>query len=302
MPAWEQLQAMLHDDQLKAVVVIKAPLGTSSLFHELRARRNDLLLVAIQPVEDPLVMQAAADYVIDPDYYQQGVLAVRLAAESGASHLAACLTDEASWATEVLRSTILTAARAANLDLRLLKVPPGSAAGDPAVVPIELQHGRTALFWNDPGIFPALSVLAPQTGKLFMRLMPDRSRPLFSQGVRAVSELMPGGVGGKVLPAGSADTVVIWSLSHANALLQGSLGLVRALLAGSNRPERDLAEILNAGTYAGSWQVRHYPDPLSGVRSKNHLLVASVAIPGFAGLTTQDVMTVPVQELRMVKP
>jgi hypothetical protein len=79
------LVSLADDPAMKAVVACEAIPGVSEAFRRIRARRPDILLLAGQPHEDPLVIQQAADLVVDPDAFSRGYTIPWAACQMGAS-------------------------------------------------------------------------------------------------------------------------------------------------------------------------------------------------------------------------
>jgi hypothetical protein len=66
------LVSLADDPRMKVVVACEAIPGVAEGFRRIRARRPDILLLIGQPHEDPLVVQKAADLVVDPDNVSRG--------------------------------------------------------------------------------------------------------------------------------------------------------------------------------------------------------------------------------------
>ncbi|MEN6381835.1 MAG: DUF3798 domain-containing protein, partial [Rectinema sp.] len=60
------------DPLMKAIIVNNAIPGTAEAFKRVRARRPDILLLAGEPHEDPLVIQEAADLAVSNDFVSRG--------------------------------------------------------------------------------------------------------------------------------------------------------------------------------------------------------------------------------------
>ncbi len=64
--------AFADDPLMKAIVVNQAIPGTTEAFKRVRAKRADILLLAGEPHEDPLVIQSAADLALSADFVSRG--------------------------------------------------------------------------------------------------------------------------------------------------------------------------------------------------------------------------------------
>ena len=77
----------LADDPLmKAIVIAEAVSGTAEAFKRVREKRPDILLFAGLPMEDPNVIDAAADVVCETDGVARGYLIIHSAKEMGAKN------------------------------------------------------------------------------------------------------------------------------------------------------------------------------------------------------------------------
>ena len=66
------LVALADDPLMKVVVTCQALPGVTEAYKRIRAKRPDILLFAALPHEDPLVIQKAADLVLDTDFVSIG--------------------------------------------------------------------------------------------------------------------------------------------------------------------------------------------------------------------------------------
>lgn len=78
------LVSLADDPQMKVVVVCQAIPGVAEAFLRIRARRPDILLLAGLPHEDPLVIQRAANLVVDTDNVSRGYTIPWAARQMGA--------------------------------------------------------------------------------------------------------------------------------------------------------------------------------------------------------------------------
>jgi hypothetical protein len=75
----------LADDSLMKVIVINEGVpGTTEAFKRVKAKRPDILCLVGNPQEDPLVIQSAADFVIDNNFVARGYNMVLVAKQLGA--------------------------------------------------------------------------------------------------------------------------------------------------------------------------------------------------------------------------
>ena len=66
------LVALSDDPLMKVIVTCNALPGVAEAYRRIREKRPDILLLAALPAEDPLVIQKAADLVIDADFLSRG--------------------------------------------------------------------------------------------------------------------------------------------------------------------------------------------------------------------------------------
>jgi len=79
-----QITSLADDPLMKAVVVNQSIPGTAEAFKRIREKRPDILLLAGEPHEDPLVIQAAADLAMSADFISRGYTIIWAAKQLGA--------------------------------------------------------------------------------------------------------------------------------------------------------------------------------------------------------------------------
>ena len=79
-----QILGLSDDPLMKAIVVNQAIPGTTEAFRKVRERRPDILLIAGEPHEDPLVIESAADLAVNSDFVARGYLIIHTAKALGA--------------------------------------------------------------------------------------------------------------------------------------------------------------------------------------------------------------------------
>lgn len=75
---------MASDPSVKAIIFCQAVPGTAAAFEMIREQRDDILLIAGLPQEDPAIMSEIADIVVDTDNLRRGETIMELAHEMGA--------------------------------------------------------------------------------------------------------------------------------------------------------------------------------------------------------------------------
>ena len=79
-----QIVALADDPLLKAIVVNQSIPGTAEGLKRVREKRPEILLLAGEPHEDPLVIEAAADLALNSDFISRGYTIIWAAKELGA--------------------------------------------------------------------------------------------------------------------------------------------------------------------------------------------------------------------------
>ncbi|MGL5918617.1 MAG: DUF3798 domain-containing protein [Cetobacterium sp.] len=80
-----QMVSLADDPKMKAIVVAEAIPGTVEAFRRIREKREDILLIANSPHEDPEMIGEVSDLVVNPDNIARGYLIVKAAKEMGAN-------------------------------------------------------------------------------------------------------------------------------------------------------------------------------------------------------------------------
>jgi hypothetical protein len=76
--------SLADDPLMKAIIVNQAIPGTTEGFKRIKAKRPDILLLAGEPHEDPLVIESAADMAVNSDYVSRGYTIIWAAKQLGA--------------------------------------------------------------------------------------------------------------------------------------------------------------------------------------------------------------------------
>jgi hypothetical protein len=76
--------SLADDPLMKAIIINQAVPGSTEAFKRVRAKRPEILLIAGEAHEDPLVIESAADLVTNADYVSRGYTIIWAAKELGA--------------------------------------------------------------------------------------------------------------------------------------------------------------------------------------------------------------------------
>ena len=76
--------AMASDPDLKAILICQGIPGTSAAIDKLRELRDDVFFITTLPQEDPAMIAAKSDLILQPDEYLMGIPMVEQAIAEGA--------------------------------------------------------------------------------------------------------------------------------------------------------------------------------------------------------------------------
>ncbi|MGL5123116.1 MAG: DUF3798 domain-containing protein [Fusobacteriaceae bacterium] len=79
-----QISGLANDPKMKAIIVVEAISGTVEAFRKIKEKREDILLIANSPHEDPEMIASVSDLVTNPDNIARGYLIVKAAQKIGA--------------------------------------------------------------------------------------------------------------------------------------------------------------------------------------------------------------------------
>lgn len=299
---WKALVDLTEDDTVRAVVVADAPQGTAALFAELKELRPELLLLALSPVESPLVIQASADIVIDFDHVARAYSAVLLAARMGRSSMMVVSTPGGNddWRSTTRQAVLQVAGADMGIDFKPLVAAPdnlgkalhtvGIAVGmdTAAAIPTEVA-ARMVIVVNDGWHGSEALRLAEASGALFIEL--DRpvdgyagiaaevvlatvqtstlaSVPTGEDSVRSLIDTA------RNVP-GRPGLTLVWPGEQPGLLELGALAFARSIIDGRPASEVGLAKVMNVVWPTGQWHASHFVDPQTGVRARNHMVIGS---------------------------
>ena len=292
------LVSLADDPRMKVIVACQALPGVAEAFRRIRARRPDILLLAGIPHEDPLVIQQAADLVVDLDNVSRGYTIPWAAKQMGAKALVhVSFPRHMSYETLARRRAVMEAAcRDLGLRYGFESAPdPTSDVGVAGAQQFILEktpqwlgkygpHGeRVALFsTNDAQTEPLIRQVVASRNGVFVEA--DLPSPLLGypgalgldlsaqrgdfQAILAQEE--------RVLVArGAGGRLGTWPRSLGFCLTAGLGELGRRVVEGQARPTRseDLRTCLGTFSLGADWKVSPYLDLGTGIRARNELLV-----------------------------
>lgn len=289
-----QIVSLADDPLMKAVVVNQGIPGTTEAFKRIREKRPDILLLAGEPHEDPLVIQSAADLAINSDFISRGYTIIWAAKELGAKtfvHIS--FPRHMSYETLGLRRQIMEQA-CKDLGLKFVfetAPDPTSDVGVPGAQQFIMEkvpswidkYGKETAFFctNDAHTEPLLKQLLAFGG---MFVEADLPSPLMGYpGALGVDLSAESGnfpailkkVEEAVVAKGGAGRFGTWAFSYGFTVSAGLGEYAKRVVEG--KAEKGslsaLYEAFGEFTPGAKWNGGNYIDAATGVRSKNHLLV-----------------------------
>ncbi len=289
-----QIVGLVDDPKMKAIVVNQAVPGTTEAFRRVREKRPDILLIAGEAHEDPLVVESAADLVTNNDFVARGYLIIHTAKEMGADtfvHIS--FPRHMSYETLSRRRAIM---EVASKDLGLKFVfetapDPTSDVGQAGAqqfilekVPAWLdKYGKKAAFFctNDAHTEPLLKQLVAYGGYFVEADLPS---PLMgypgAMGLDLTAEkgdfpAITKKVEKALADKGAAGRFGTWMYSYGYTTTAGLVELAKRTVEGSAKLTSlpDLMSAYNKFTPGAEWNGSFYADASTGVRAKNHVLI-----------------------------
>jgi len=349
-PRSERLAGLLSEaasnPRLRALVVCPAIPGTAEAFRKVRAARPDLLLLAGESEEEPLLIQSAADLVAGADSAASGYLAAETARRLGASTLVLLAEPgEPSPARRLKRAAAAAACGELGLGFRLVELPAkgdrvqaveaavaeaaaggptGGLAGGPASAPggdatgglagaagaagssagarnggpgsggkpaafalesADLAETLLRALASKGGVFVGGEASAPYRG--FPAAFPP-ARPALGRSTVLNS------VDAAVVGAGLAGRFSTWIHPSRESFGAGLALLARGAVEGSARLDSldDLVAALGRAAPGSYWRAAYYPDPATGIASRNQVLAypdSYVFGKGYLSLTKVEI-------------
>ena len=315
-----QISALADDPLMKAIIVNQAVPGTAEAFKRVREKRPDILLLAGEPHEDPLVIQAAADMAINNNFISRGYTIIWAAKELGAKtfvHIS--FPRHMSYETLGLRRQIMEAAcNDLGIKFAFETAPdPTSDVGVAAAQQFILEkvpqwvekYGKETAFFctNDAHTEPLLKQLL-QYGGIFVEA--DVPSPLMGYpGALGLDLTEQAGnfaailkrVEQAVIDKGGAGRFGTWAYSYGFTISAGLGEYARRIIDGEAEMGNlaHFSKALELFTPNARWKGAYYIDANTGVRSENQVLVfMDTYILGKGFLSTTD-LEIPQKYLNM---
>ena len=308
-----QITALASDPLMKAVVVNQAIPGTAEAFKRIKEKRPEIILLAGEPHEDPLVIQESASLAISCDFISRGYTIPWAAKQLGADtfvHIS--FPRHMSYESLGLRRQIFEAA-CNDLGIKFVFVTAPDPTSDVGVAGAQQyileqtpqwinQYGKNAVFFctNDAHTEPLLKQLFAYGG-LFVEA--DLPSPLMGYpGALGIDLSAEAGnfpailkkVEDAVVAKGGAGKFGTWAFSYGFTASAGLGEFAKRILDGKAKLDStaDLYAALGEFTPGAKWNGGFYIDAATGVRAKNMLLIymdTYVMGKGFLPTTAQTV-------------
>jgi hypothetical protein len=304
-----QITTLADDPLMKAIIMNQAIPGTAEAFRRVKEKRSDILLFAVQPQEDPLIIQGVADLAINADFISRGYTIPWEAKQLGCDtfvHIS--FPRHMSSQTLGLRRQIFEEA-CKDLGLRFVFVTAPDPTSDVGIAGAQqyileqtpqwvAQYGKNAAFFvtNDAHCEPLLRQLMREGG-----YFPEDSLPSPIKGY-------PGALGidltaeagdfpailkkveQAVIDQGGAGRFGTWAYSYGYTCSVGMGEYAKRILDGqaSIDSREDLFTALGDSTPGAKWNGIYYQDAATGVQARNQILIymdTYIMGKGFMGAT-----------------
>jgi ABC-type sugar transport system substrate-binding protein len=305
--------SLADDPLMKAIVVNQAIPGTTEAFKRVKAKRPDILLLAGEPHEDPLVIQSGADLAASADFVSRGYTIIWAAKQLGAKtfvHIS--FPRHMSYESLGRRRAIMEqACKDLGLTFAFETAPdPTSDVGVAGAqqfilekVPQWIQkYGKNSAFFctNDAHTEPLLKQLLTYGG-IFVEA--DLPSPLMGYpGALGIDLSAEAGnfpailkkVEKAVLDKGGKGRFGTWAFSYGFTVSAGLGEFAIRVIDGKAKKDslKDLFSAYAKYTPGAKWNGAYYVDMGTGVRAKNQILVymdTYIFGKGFLPTTTQKV-------------
>ncbi|MDR2553537.1 MAG: DUF3798 domain-containing protein [Treponema sp.] len=289
-----QIVTLADDPKMKAIIVNQGIPGTAEAFKRVKEKRPDIILLAGESHEDPLVIQQSADLAVNADFISRGYTIIWAAKQLGADtfvHIS--FPRHMSYESLGLRRQIMEEA-CKDLGLKFVFVTAPDPTSDVGVAGAQQyileqtpqwiqQYGQKAAFFctNDAHTEPLLKMLLTNGG---MFVEADLPSPLMGYpGALGIDLTAEAGdfpailkkVETAVTEQGGADRFGTWAFSYGFTVTAGLGEFAKRIIDGGTSLDNsgDLYASLGEFTRGAKWNGGAYIDANTGIRAKNHMLV-----------------------------
>ncbi len=282
------------DPLMKAIIVNNAIPGTAEAFKRVRAKRPDILLLAGEPHEDPLVIQQAADLAVSNDFVSRGYTIIWAAKQLGAKNFVhISFPRHMSYETLGRRRAIMEeACKDLGINFYFETAPdPTSDVGVAGAqqfilekVPQWVQkYGKDTAFFctNDAHTEPLLKQLLAYGGYFVEADLPS---PLMGYpGALGLDLSKEAGdfpailkkVEKAVIDKGGAGRFGTWAFSYGYTVTAGLGEFAKRVIEGNAKKDslKDVFDAFGKYTPGAKWNGAYYTDMATGVRARNQVLI-----------------------------
>ncbi|GHU64415.1 hypothetical protein FACS189447_01160 [Spirochaetia bacterium] len=289
-----QVSTLADDPLMKAIVVNNAIPGTAEAFKRVKEKRPDIICIAAEAHEDPLVIQQSADLATNADFVSRGYLIPWAAKQLGAKtfvHIS--FPRHMSYESLGLRRQIMEEA-CKDLGIRFVFVTAPDPTSDVGIAGAQQyileqtpqwiqQYGKDTVFFctNDAHTEPLLRQLFTYGG---MFVEADLPSPLMGYpGALGLDLSAETGnfpailkkVEEGVVARGGGGKFGTWAFSYGYTQSAGWGEYAKRVVEGTAKLGNlaDMWAALGEFTPGAKWNGAYYTDANTGVRSRNHLLV-----------------------------
>jgi len=286
--------ALADDPLMKAIVINQAVPGAAEAFKRVRAKRPDILLLAGEPHEDPLVIQQAADLAVSNDFVSRGYTIIWAAKQLGAKNFVhISFPRHMSYETLGRRRAIMEeACKDLGMNFYFETAPdPTSDVGVAGAqqfilekVPQWVQkYGKETAFFctNDAHTEPLLKQLLAYGGYFVEADLPS---PLMGYpGALGLDLSKEAGdfpailkkVEKAVIDKGGAGRFGTWAFSYGYTVTAGLGEFAKRVIEGNAKKDslKDVFDAFGKYTPGAKWNGAYYTDMATGVRARNQVLI-----------------------------
>jgi hypothetical protein len=289
-----QLSAMADDPLMKAIIVNNAIPGTAEGFKRVKEKRPDIICIAAEAHEDPLVIQQSADLATNADFVSRGYLIPWSAKQLGAKtfvHIS--FPRHMSYESLGLRRQIMEEA-CKDLGIRFVFETAPDPTSDVGIAGAQqfilertpqwlAQYGKDTVFFctNDAHTEPMLRQIIAGGG---MFVEADLPSPLMGYpGALGLDLSAEAGnfpailkkVEDAVVAAGGGGRFGTWAFSFGFSQSAGWGEYAKRVIEGKAElgNMNDMWAALGEFTPGAKWNGAYYVDANTGVRARNHLLI-----------------------------
>ncbi len=290
--------SLADDPMMKAIIIDQAVPGTTEAFKRVKAKRPDVLCLAGEPHEDPLVIQSAADLATSADFVSRGYTIPWAAKQLGATTLVHISFPRHMSYESLGRRRVIMEQACADLGLKFAFETAPDPTSDVGVagaqqfilekVPQWLQkygpNGEKVAFFctNDAHTEPLLKQLLASKNGIFVEA--DLPSPLMGYpGALGIDLKAEAGnfpailkkVEQAVVARGGAGRFGTWAFSYGFVTTAGLGQFAMNVIDGKAKVNslKDLFTALGKYTPGARWNGSYYTDMSTGVRAKNQILI-----------------------------